>query len=280
MSNLAAGAGGDLPESQYEALFQVLTGAGRDLTNNGDMNDVGEIAPSNIGWTMGRSRVIYLLTDASFHDSDTEAYPGTPLEAAGRNTVLSLLMPNNPVIFTMAAENPGAFVTQGENGESPPQPLSDLARQAQELASETLGGVFFVGADSATLAVAIDATVEALEEGIQPLTHLNIDIKPGSDDNAINPSSTRVVPVAILPSPPPSSGVRERIFWIFQRPFSSRVSVLLDLRGVNHACPEGFHRVGRLALFTVPAQDPAEQTRWIRSKTQRSRCPLKTPRPA
>jgi len=164
---LVADGGADLPEAQYEALFQVLTGAGRDLTNDGDMNDPGEIAPSNIGWATARSRVIYLLTDASFHNSDTEAYPGTPLKAAGRNNVLSLLMPNKPVIFTMAAENPGAFVTQGESGESPPQSLSDLVLQAQELASETLGGVFFVGADSSALAEAIDVTVEALKEGFQ-----------------------------------------------------------------------------------------------------------------
>jgi hypothetical protein len=104
------------------------------------------------------------------------------------------------VIFTMVAGNPSVIVTQGETGGSPPLPLSALAKQAQELASETLGGVFSVGADSSDLGAAIDVTVEALEEGLELLARMGIDIKPGSDDNPINVSGRGVIPVAILGS--------------------------------------------------------------------------------
>jgi hypothetical protein len=110
------------------------------------------------------------------------------------------LQPNDPVIFTMVAQNPSVIVTQGETGGSPPLPLSALAKQAQELASETLGGVFSVGADSSELGAAIDVTVESLEEGLELLARMGIDIKPGSDDNPINVSGRGVIPVAILGS--------------------------------------------------------------------------------
>jgi hypothetical protein len=106
---LVANGGADEPEAQYEALFQVLTGPGRDLTGDRDTNDAGEIAPSNIGWTAGRSRILYLLTDSAFHNSDVEDYPRTRLEAAGRNAVLALLQPNDPVVFAMVAESPSSF---------------------------------------------------------------------------------------------------------------------------------------------------------------------------
>jgi hypothetical protein len=148
----------------------------------------------------GRSRVLYLLTDAPFHDSDTENYPGTTLEAAGRSDVLPLLQPNDPVIFTMVAENPSVVVTQGETGESPPLPLSELAKQAQELASETLGGVFSAGSDSSELGDAVDVTVESLEQGLEVLARMEIDIKPGSDDNPINIRSRGLIPLAVLGS--------------------------------------------------------------------------------
>ena len=197
---LVASGGSDEPEAQYEALFQILDGSGRDLTGDGDTDDPGEVGASDIGWMAGRSRVLYLLTDAPFHDSDTEAYPGTTLAAAGRGDVLPLLQPNDPVIFTMVSDNPSVIVTQGETGGSPPLPLSALAKQAQELASETRGGVFSVGAGSSDLGAAIDVTVEALEEGLELLARMSIDIRPGSDDNPINVTSGGLIPVAILGS--------------------------------------------------------------------------------
>jgi len=73
------GSGGDTPESGYEALFQALTGAGRDLPNpdgsgpDGDFLDPGEIAPGqDAGFRPDASQVIMLVGDAAFHN------PGDP----------------------------------------------------------------------------------------------------------------------------------------------------------------------------------------------------------
>ena len=184
----------------------MLTGQGRDLNGDGDTDDQGEIDSSDIGWMTGRTRVVYLLTDASFHDSDTESYPGTVIEAAGRNAVRALLQPNDPIIFTMVAEDPGIFASQGQNGESPPIPVTELARQAGELASDTLGGVLQAGSNSVELATAVDVTIVSLQEGgADVVTWLNIDVQPpdqndpDSGEKLLNVRGG-VIPVAILGS--------------------------------------------------------------------------------
>lgn len=87
--------GVDGPESQLEALWQAATGSGRDINEDGDYQDEGEIRPTNVGWRPGALRVIILATDASFHDSDEEpAYPG-----AGFATVLSKLQETGTVVI-------------------------------------------------------------------------------------------------------------------------------------------------------------------------------------
>lgn len=79
--------GGDNPESQLEALYQVATGVGRDVNDDGDYTDFGELTPSSIGWRTGALRVVFFATDAPFHDSDTESsYPG----AGSVETVMAL----------------------------------------------------------------------------------------------------------------------------------------------------------------------------------------------
>lgn len=45
LSHLVAGSGGDYPESQYEALYQVATGNGFDLDGNGACDLAGDVAP-------------------------------------------------------------------------------------------------------------------------------------------------------------------------------------------------------------------------------------------
>lgn len=161
---LTATGGSDEPEAQYEALYQLLTGAGRDLNGDSDTVDAGEIAPSNIGWTSGRARVVYLLTDASFHDSDVENYPGTPLKAAGRTLVRSLLKPKDPVLFTMVADNSNVFVTDGQSADPPDIGGSVAFSQGGELAALTGGGVVGVGTDSADLALQVSASIQILQQ--------------------------------------------------------------------------------------------------------------------
>ncbi len=61
LAGLSRQSGGDLPESQLEAMFQMNAEA-----NEGD-----------VGWRPGALPVIFLATDALFHNSDNEsAYPG------------------------------------------------------------------------------------------------------------------------------------------------------------------------------------------------------------
>ena len=197
-NGLSASGGSDLPESQYEALYQVLTGAGRDLNGDGDTADPGEIAPSNIGWASGRTRVVYLLTDASFHDSDTENYPGTLLEAAGRADVRALLQPGNPLLFTLISEHPSVVVTSGQDG-VPPLSKSTLVLQADELANASGGGVLSAGLNSSALATAVTATISQIKVSAPP-TRIAIDVKPGNAQNNVNPNTQGVLPVALLGS--------------------------------------------------------------------------------
>ncbi len=87
--------GGDGSESQYEALYQAVTGAGRDVDRDGDYTDTGDITPSVLGWRTGSLKVILLATDAEFHDSDEEPdYPG-----AGAIETLAALEEADAIVF-------------------------------------------------------------------------------------------------------------------------------------------------------------------------------------
>jgi Thrombospondin type 3 repeat len=84
--------GMDTPESQYEAIYQVLTGEGRDLQAPVNFSGPGEIAPSTLGQMY--PMVIYHFTfPEQFHDRDLEPdYPfvgASPV--AGRTAVLTEL---------------------------------------------------------------------------------------------------------------------------------------------------------------------------------------------
>ena len=65
--------GMDSPESQLEALYQAATGAGRTVSGYPYAN----IPSSSVGWRTGALPIIFLATDARFHNSDSEtSYPG------------------------------------------------------------------------------------------------------------------------------------------------------------------------------------------------------------
>jgi hypothetical protein len=130
----------DLPQSQYEALFQVLTGEGRDLDGNGDFTDLGDIAPSDIGADPDNPLFIFMFTDAPFHDPDLEPdYPQPGAVTAGRQDVIDLLQ-NTPFVFGLLS--------------------GDDEEQIGELADLTGGQLFDLEIDSSGFG---DAVLEAID---------------------------------------------------------------------------------------------------------------------
>ncbi len=183
--------GADLPESQYEAVHQTLTGLGRDLDGNTIPGDsVGEVAPTSVGWSPARHRVVYLHTDAPFHDSDVENYPGAPLlPAAGRNGVRALIASTYPpsalTLFTLVSDHHGVYVSQGQDGSVPDPPENQLVTQSDELGELTGGGVLFVGPDSSDLSEIIDVSISVLEQSdITPPGVLLVDGFESGDTSA------------------------------------------------------------------------------------------------
>ena len=167
MSSLSIGGGLDLPESQYEAVWQAITGSGLDLNNDADFTDTGEIAPQPLSWDANRAPIIFLMTDADFHDADGEDYPPGAGQAHGRNALLNELatptvMAETPRIFTLNAEWAGPTITDGAwgHGESHDPVLPDkLHRQATELGDVTGGRLFYAGANTVDF---LDSIMEAL----------------------------------------------------------------------------------------------------------------------
>jgi hypothetical protein len=92
--------GEDTPESQLEGLYQVATGAGRDLNGNGNFGDTGDLLPVNIGWRTGSLRVVLLATDARFHDPDVDtSYPCSGCKAAGFTETIAALRANGITVI-------------------------------------------------------------------------------------------------------------------------------------------------------------------------------------
>ncbi|UDQ98296.1 CARDB domain-containing protein [Lentisphaerota bacterium WC36G] len=67
--------GGDYPESQLEALYQLATGEGLDVNGDGDFDDFGEVAPQPMGWRAGSTKIVFFATDDSFHKPGDYNYP-------------------------------------------------------------------------------------------------------------------------------------------------------------------------------------------------------------
>jgi hypothetical protein len=166
LQGLSTHSGEDLPQNQYEALYQVITGAGVDLNNDGLFTGTGEVPPSNIGHIDPTVPLFILLfTDATFHNPDTEAaYPtvaGHPF-VHGRNAVLSVLQPPSP--FTTSA----AFVPTPKNyvfgmvpglGLPPPEGILEIP-ELTELATLTGANVFPLSHDSAGVVAAVKQAVD------------------------------------------------------------------------------------------------------------------------
>lgn len=85
VNNLTCGGGYDYEESQYEALYQAATGAGK--TAYGYTIPAGE----NPSFRSDAFKVIILATDADFHDTLDPGNPG-PYPGPSRNTAVNALL--------------------------------------------------------------------------------------------------------------------------------------------------------------------------------------------
>jgi len=123
--------GADGPESQLEALYQAATGEGRTI----DGFPFADIAPSDVGWRQGALPIIFLATDAGFHDSDDEpAYPG-----AGRGDVLAALTQKKIRVYGLQA---GGSITDVES-----------------IVADTGGESFTLSSNSSEVVAAVEAAL-------------------------------------------------------------------------------------------------------------------------
>lgn len=113
--------GGDGPESQFEALYQVATGAGNDVLG-AEPDDSGDIAAGlGCDYRENATKVVMLTTDAPFHnagDAGPFPYPGASQAAtqaaliAGDIKVIGLKAPGSGgELDVLAAATGGTTVT-------------------------------------------------------------------------------------------------------------------------------------------------------------------------
>jgi hypothetical protein len=139
--------GADGPESQYEALYQAASGAGRDVPPPGA--SVGDISPGlDPSWRDSATKVVAITTDAPFHvPADSGGtYPGPSRD----DTVAAL---NATGIKVIAIKAPGS------------------GSQMDDIASATGGAVVTTGSTSAEIA---DAILEGL--GNLPITVIPVPV--------------------------------------------------------------------------------------------------------
>ena len=194
--------GGDDPESQYEAVYQVLTGAGRDLVPpvNYDVS-LGEIPPVGLGQLY--PMVIYHFTFPEvFHDRDLE--PGYPFPGAspvaGRSLVLSELAVRSSqnMFFGLTFVGDPAFTAgAGPNQPVPPRrvtaPLGEVTEgPLAEMAAMTGGAVYDVGAgDLSLLLEAIDRSIERWSVSRQAGDADGDGVEDASDNCPVTPNPSQ-----------------------------------------------------------------------------------------
>jgi hypothetical protein len=174
--------GGDFPESQYEALFEMATGQGNDIPPAG--SSLGDVpAGQNPMWRNDATKVIIITTDASFHnagDSGSFSYPGP----SAANTIAAL---QDNGIKVIALKAPGS------------------TSQMDDLANATGGSVQSTTSTSSDIGQAIlDAFAEltfnvagAPSEACQPL---NISLNPEAYPNVAGGESVVFDEIIEVPS--------------------------------------------------------------------------------
>jgi hypothetical protein len=190
LDSLSPQYGGDGPESQYEAIFQVLTAAGRDLAPPINYTGPGEIPPVKLGQLY--PMVIYHFTYPEvFHDRDVEPnYPfagSSPV--AGRTDVLDMLAVTSSanMFFGLTFISALSLTSPMDPQYSDLSPIQVKSTSAggplAELAQLSGGAVFNVGTDLSQLQQAIDDSIS--HYAASPQADTDGDGVPNTTDNCI-----------------------------------------------------------------------------------------------
>jgi hypothetical protein len=162
--------GGDLPESQLEALYQIATGAGRQVPP-GIGGQANIPAGQNPTFRSGATKIVVMTTDASFHTAgDSQCDPSQNLSPTSAPANLKnnatphcpFGYPGPSMADTIAALNAAGITVIGIK--APAQGAVEqnlLDAQMNQLVNGTGGVVKTTSANSAELA---DAILDALEE--------------------------------------------------------------------------------------------------------------------
>lgn len=140
--------GSDYPESQYEGLYQLATGVGRDANGDGDLSDAVDVdAGLNPSFRADATRVVAITTDAAFHEGgETGWYYPYPYPGATGDETLDALADAGLKIISIRTPNvDGLYVAQ-----------------MTELAESTGGSLVSTGSTSSQIAAAVLAGLETL----------------------------------------------------------------------------------------------------------------------
>jgi hypothetical protein len=152
ISGLVVRFGGDGPESQYEGLYQMATGAGRDVPPLGGAASLGDVsAGQNPAFRADANKVVAITTDAPFH------IPGTPNCTAPAPCPFGYPGPSRD-------DTVNALVAAGIKVIAVKAPGSGA--EMDDVAGATGGAVVSTGNTSAEIATAILAGLSALKQDI------------------------------------------------------------------------------------------------------------------
>ena len=140
VNGMVTRSGFDTPESQYEAFFQVATGAGNDVPPGGP--SAGDIAPGQqCNFRSNATKVAILTTDASFHNAGDPGpfpYPGASAGAttaalvAGGIVVIGLKAPGaGAELDALAAATGGTTVPTSSNSSDIAKAILDALKEIQ-----------------------------------------------------------------------------------------------------------------------------------------------------
>ena len=158
VNNLEVLSGNDMPESQLEAMYQAMTGLGREV--DGECANAS-IPPSNPNWGGDRLRFLLVSTDAPFHTpTDVDEYG------------VSYPYPTTVDNVIETAQRLGVTIFFFNGG--------DIDASASDIASATGGLVLDVGTDSSGL---VDAIANAVNGAV---TQAEVRLVPVGDDGLVS----------------------------------------------------------------------------------------------